>query len=298
MYKTSFEDPGNAVFDVDNEGNTWFTVQQKAGEDPQPGSLNQINYSVLVISPNGTSKRFPLNIPGGFSPSADIVQGEGQEVFVAGFVYDEDPGKRRQGPVSFFVYRFDTERMVITDSAASVCRGSLYAPGSEKKDNWIPYRVHDICRKNEGGYTAVAEQFKLTIVANELTQQWNDILCLQLMPDMSVESTLRIPKRQTNFENPSIASVLVHDTVYIVYSDAKKNLEATGDDIAEPALRSEKNGLFLLRIGPNNQYTKELLLDYAADMPEPLLILAQPLDSRTIFFPTADQRIGLLRLRE
>mgnify|MGYP006211387737 FL=1 len=162
----------------------------------------------------------------------------------------------------------------------------LYPDEIKKVQDYVPYKIRNIFERKDGGYTVVAEQYKLIVSthtsANGMTTTsyryfYCDIACIQTDEALEVTSVTRMPKYQLNASNPSIISTVKNDKTYIIYEDLTKNIEATDDKKTKRSTKSifssdSKNALFLLTIEKNGEMRKEIVYDYKESKIQPFIL--------------------------
>lgn len=65
-------------------------------------------------------------------------------------------------------------------------------------------------------------------------KKYNDIACIRLKEDFTIDTVFRIPKLQFGGDNASFLCSYLNDTLYILYSDHQNNLNVTGDNLSVP----------------------------------------------------------------
>ncbi|MBL7758045.1 MAG: hypothetical protein JNL59_11630, partial [Chitinophagaceae bacterium] len=75
------------------------------------------------------------------------------------------------------------------------------------------------------------------------------------------------------------------------------NLHSTGESVQYVANKKDKNGLFLVTIGQDFRYKKELLYGYDSGQPMPVLKTGYAIDNRRILL-CSDEQVGLLKFMD
>ncbi|MBN8688163.1 MAG: hypothetical protein J0M10_14150 [Chitinophagales bacterium] len=277
---------------VDNLGNAYFgsTTYRQAGSKLSAKSI--ATQHVTVFSASGRSVAYSFEYPGRYVPGIDIIQEKNNAVYIAGLAYDEEVKATRISTADLFLYRIDPVRLIYTDSVYITVNG-LYPEGKLKKDDRLPYTIRHIYEKTTGGLVLIAEQYQQISTQYSTSEKYHDIACIQTGKDQRSGSVVRIPKFQFDTDNPSILSAFIQDTVYLLYNDLQENLHATGESTQYVSNKKDRNGLFLVTIGKDFQYKKELLYGYDSGQPMPVLLAATPIDNRRIFL-CSDEQVGVL----
>lgn len=284
----------NEQIGVANNGMVWLSAIQiyswKNRLVEKPKTLQKI----IFIAPGNRYSEFNIQFDTKYTPGVDFVQGEGSELYVTGFAYDNDSKASRLSDCELFIYKVDSEKGMVADSAFTSFTG-LYPGMRLKEDDRLPYTVKHIYKRTDGAYTLLAEQYQLITGQYSATQKYHDIACIQLNKDFKFESVTRIPKLQSAADNPSFISTLWRDSIYLVYSDHKENLHAEADNLNYPSGKQTRNALFLVTIDKKGQVRKEVIYDYSSGMPVPQILSGFMLNSHTMIFP-AEGQIGTLRI--
>jgi hypothetical protein len=278
---------------IDNFGNAYFGSASYERTGGTFSAKSKAIHHLQRFTPEGASQWFTFNFPGRYIPGIDLVQDTHNYLYIAGFAYNEEVKASRTSEADLFVYRIDPVQPVYTDSIYIAVSG-LYPEGKLKADDRLGYSIRDLFTNSTGGFVMVAEQYQQTIGQYSNSEKYNDIVCIRLDKDRRSVSVARIPKMQFGFDNPSIVSTMIHDTVYILYNDLKENLEATGETLKLVANKKEKNGLFLVTIGPDNKVKKELLYGYASGQPMPVILSSYLINDRTLFL-CAEKQVGVVK---
>lgn len=279
--------------DLDNLGNAYFgyATYQHTGSKLSGKSL--AIHHIKLFSPRGTDTVFTFSFPGKYIPGMDVIQYNNNSTYIAGLAYDDDVKASRTSSADLFLYRIDPVRLLYTDSVYTTVHG-LYPEGKLKEDDRLPYTIRHIYEKTTGELIVVTEQYQQIINQYATKEKYNDIACIQIKTDHCFGSLVRIPKLQSDLDNPSILGTFIDDKVFLLYNDLQENLSATSEAVKYVAHKKDKNGLFLITIGEDLTYKKELLYGYDAGQPIPVLRTGYAIDSRTIFL-CSDEQVGLLK---
>lgn len=278
---------------VDNLGNAYFgsTTYQRSSSKLS-GKLHATQ-QVTVFTTNGRSVVFSVDFPGKYIPGIDIIQEHNKAVYITGFAYEEATRATRLTSADLFLYRIDPVQLVYTDSVYTTVNG-LYPEGKLKEDDRLPYTIRHIYEKTTGGLVVIAEQYQQVTSQYSTKEKYNDIACIGLNSDQSFQTMARIPKLQFDFDNPSFLSTFIQDKVFLLYNDLQENLHSTGESVQYVANKKDKNGLFLVTIGQDFKYKKELLYGYDSGQPMPVLKTGYAIDNRRILL-CSDEQVGLLK---
>lgn len=278
---------------VDNLGNAYFqNISYQRTGSKFSGKSKGI-HSIRVFSPAGASANFTISFPGKYVPGIDIIQEDKDAVYIAGLSYDEDVRASRTSSADLFLYRLDPAGLYYTDSVFTTVNG-LYPEGKLKAEDRLAYTIRHIYESQSGELVLVAEQYQQTISQYLKKEMYNDIACIRLNKDKDSGTAVRIPKLQFDFDNPSILSTFIDDKVFLLYNDLQENLSATGETVKYVANKNDKNGLFLVTIGKDNKYNKELLYGYDSGKPMPIILSSSIIHDRTILL-CSDGQVGLLK---
>lgn len=278
---------------VDNQGNTYFgsTSYQRIGSKLS-GKTHPVQ-QVTIFAPDGRSMVWRVDFPGRYIPGVDIIQEDNNTVYIAGFVYDEAIRATRITDADLFLYRLDPLKLAFRDSLYTTVKG-LYPEGKLKEDDRLTYTIRHIYEKTSGGVVVIAEQYKQITNQYGSREMYNDIACIPINAAQNVGSIVRIPKLQFDFDNPSFLSTFINDKVFLLYNDLQENLAVSGEMVKNVANKKEKNGLFLVTIGSDNQYKKELLYGYETGQPMPVLQAGYVMDKGKIFL-CSDEQVGIVQ---
>lgn len=286
-YKETLEN-----FSIDNAGNLYFQLTEYFREGSKLFGKPKTKNRVLVFLTTGNKKEFSFDNQGKYFSSIDIVQGDDNNIYFVGLAYDEATSAGRLSASEMLIAKYNPSLNKVTDSSFVTING-LFPDRRLDENDRIPYSIRNIYKKMDGGYIIVAEQYQMIIKQYSNLVKYNDIACIQLKDNFTVESVTRIPKLQFGGDNASMLCNYVHNKLYILYSDHLNNLDATQDKLQYPAGNKEKNGLFLITLEAGGSYKKELLYGYDSGKPMPIIKKSFSINEHSIFLTAADC-IGLL----
>lgn len=297
MYSGTMSSEGNSDdVGVSNEGLAWFSLTQNYREDGKRFGKIRFRQRILFYSTTGISNDLIIQLNGKYTPGLDIVQGTSNNLFLAGFAYEDGADSKNLSKGELYIYSVNAINGKLLDSVFTPFNG-LYPEGKVKLEDRLPYSIRSIYPTSTGGYIVLAEQYQFIIGQYANSQKFHDIAVIRLGKKFEFESATRIPKRQFGIDNPSFISTLVNDTLYLLYNDHIENLNAAPDEIRYPANKQEKNGLFLLTIDGNLNPTKKLLYRYDSGQPMPDILKSYKLTDRKFVLP-AEAQWGMLRVGE
>ncbi len=281
---------------VANNGTAWFSALQVYSWKKRIAEKPKTQQKIILIKPDNTEKELTIRFENKYSPSVDILEDNNNTLYFTGFAYENDAKVNRLSASEWYIYKVDAENGLVTDSAFTSFTG-LYPENKLKEEDRLPYTIKQLYKRNDGGYTILAEQYQIISGQYSTSQKYNDIACIQLQKDFRFEAAVRIPKLQYGTDNPSFISSFINDTVYIIYNDLTENLYADGDKLSYPSNKQNKNGLFLIRIDNKLTYNKQLLYDYASGEPMPQLLSSFSQNNQTVLLP-AEAQIGILTIKK
>jgi hypothetical protein len=277
---------------VTNNGLVWLNAEQIYSKQIRLLEKTKTQQKIVFISSDNKANEYIIRFDTKYTPGVDIIEGEGSDLYVTGFAYDNDSKASRLSESELFIYTVDSEKGTVTDSSFTSFSG-LYPDGRIKVDDRLPYTLKSIYKRNDGGYTLLAEQYQFISGQYSATFKYNDLACIQLSKGFKFESVARIPKVQYGTDNPSFLSTVIGDTVYLIYNDLTVNLNAVDDNLSYPSNKQSKNALFLVTINKNGKFRKEVIYDYASGKPIPQILSSFVLNSHTMYL-AADAQVGIL----
>jgi hypothetical protein len=285
----------NEQIGVANNGTVWLSALQVYSWKNRLVEKPKTQQKIIFVTPDTKEKEFTIRFDDKYTPGFDFIQSNAGEWYITGFAYDNNSKVNRLSISELFVYKVDSESGIVTDSTFTNFTG-LFPENKLNLEDRLPYTIKHLYKRNDGGYTVLAEQYQFIIGQYSNSQKYNDIACIQLSKDFSFESVVRIPKLQYGTDNPSFLSTVIGNTVYLIYNDLTENLNAEGDKLSYPSNKQNKNGLFLISIDNKGKYKKQLLYDYSSGEPMPQILLSTVLNNDTILL-TADSQIGTVIIK-
>lgn len=296
---------------VDNLGNVYVLANVFRGKKERVKGQSATYYKLIAFEKgSGAPKEFDFDFLDQDISSIDIIPSKNNTLICTGFVSDVEAKflSKRVSNVSdeMFSTVIDCNNLDIV-SKFKVQVPGLYPQKVRKSQDFVPYKVRDIFPKEDGGYIAVAEQYKLVIITTTTPNggtttrykyYYCDIACMSVDKAGNLESITKVPKYQMNAENPSIMSTYVNGNTYIVYEDLTKNVDAYEDKDQKRSTKQlfssgGKNSLFLLTIGPDGTPKKEIIYDYKDSKLRPRILTSKLINPSTIVL-NADDQIGKL----
>jgi hypothetical protein len=281
---------------VTNEGTVWLSALQVYSLKNRLVEKPKTQQKIIFVTPDTKEKEFTIRFDSKYTPGFDFIQNNAGELYITGFAYDNNSKATRLSNSELFMYKVDSEQGTVTDSSFINFTG-LYPENKLNLEDRLPYTIKHLYKRNDGGYTVLAEQYQFIMGQYSNSQKYNDIACIQLSKDFTFESVLRIPKLQYGTDNPSFLSTVIGDTVYLIYNDLTENLNADGDKLSYPSNKQNKNGLFLISIDKKVKYKKQLLYDYSSGDPIPQILSSFVLNKHSILL-SADGQIGTVTIKK
>jgi hypothetical protein len=280
---------------VDNNGILCFDAEWPYREDGKKFGRAKVGHRAHLSLGDSIRREHLLVYDDKYLPGIDFVSGSEKELFLAGFRYADNSKTSRMAANELFLFQVNPATGNITDSAFVDIEG-LYPDRRLKIEERVPYTIRAIYRRNGAGWAVVIEQYQLTVGQYGGSAKFNDLAVVYLKPDFSVESMFRIPKRQTNVDNPSIISTFINDRLYILYNDLKENLDAAEEQIRLPGNNDAKNALFLVVVDPAGQMKKSIIAEYDQGKPVSRILDIVLINDRYFVLPAKD-RAGILTLQ-
>lgn len=293
---------------VDNLGNVYVMARIIKEKNERVKNLSEYYYKLIVFTKDKTVKEFDFDYPDNNISYVDMIPGKNNTFFCTGFLNNLKGGKKTMLSDEMFFATLDCNKLTLSESKMLKVDG-LYPEKVKKSEDYVPYKIRAIYEKKDGGYSVVAEQYKLVIITSysngvyreSYIYYYCDVACVQTDSKANVLSITRIPKYQKNAGNPSIISTFKNDKTYIVYEDLTKNLAATDDKTTKRSTKSlfssdSKNALFLLTVAGDGEVSKEILYDYKESKIKPRIIGSRQTSPGKILL-NADDQLGLLEIK-
>ncbi|MFP9097660.1 hypothetical protein ACLI09_01290 [Flavobacterium sp. RHBU_24] len=293
---------------VDNLGNVYVMARIIKEKDEKGKNLSDYYYKLIVFGKDKTVKEFDFDYKDNNISYVDMIPGKNNTFFCTGFLTNLKGGKKRLISDEMFFATFDCNKLTLSESKMLKVDG-LYPDEIKKNEDYVPYKIRAIYEKKDGGYSVVAEQYKLIVVTSysngvyreSYIYYYCDIACVQTDNKANVLSITRIPKYQKNAGNPSIISTFKDDKTYVVYEDLTKNLSAQDDKSTKRSTKTmfssdSKNSLFLLTVGGDGTVNKEILYDYRDSKIKPRILGSRQTAPGKILL-NADDQLGLIEIK-
>lgn len=292
---------------VDNIGNVYVLAKIVKEKSERVKGHSEYYFKLIVFDKKKEVKEFDFDYPENDISYMDMIAGKNNTFFCTGFLTNLKGGKKKLISDEMFFAALDCNTLKLGESKMIKVDG-LYPDEIKKNQDFVPYKIREIYQKKDGGFSIVAEQYKLEV--HTTTSQYGtqtyyvyfycDIACIQLDNKIAVKSVTRIPKYQKNAGNPSIISTFKNDKTYIVYEDLTSNLEAENDAKTKRSTKSifssdSKNSLFMLTINSNGEPKKEIIYNYKESEIKPSILKSIEINPGELIL-NAKNQIGLLKI--
>jgi hypothetical protein len=293
---------------VDNIGNVYILAKVIKEKSEKVKGESEYYYKLIVFAKDKTIKEFDFDYAGNDISYIDIISGKNNTFFCTGFLTNLKGGKKKLLSDEMFFATLDCNTLKLSESKMLKVPG-LYPDEIKKSEDYVPYKIRAIYEKSNGGYSIVAEQYKLVIIRSTTPNggyretyiyYYCDIACIQTDKNTNIESITRTPKYQKNAGNPSVISTFKNDKTYIVYEDLTTNLAAENDKKTKRSTKTiftsdSKNSLFLLTVDAEGKPTKEIIYDYKESKIKPRIMSSREINNGEILL-NADDQIGVLKI--
>lgn len=293
---------------VDNLGNVYVLAKIDKEKKEKEKGFSNYYYKLVVFAKDKTVKEFDFDYPDNDISYIDMIPGKDNTFFCTGFLTNLKGGKKRLISDEMFFTKLDCNTLQLGESKMLKVDG-LYPEEIKRSEDYVPYKIRKIYQKSNGGYSIVAEQYKLIVTTHHgangmtytsYTYYYCDIACIQTNSNAIVETVTRMPKYQKNAGNPSIVSTFKNDKTYVIYEDLTKNLEAQDDKKTKRSTKSlfssdSKNALFLMTVTPDGKFSKEIMYDYKESKIKPRIMTSREINQGEILL-NADDQLGLLKI--
>ncbi len=292
---------------VDNLGNVYVLAKITKERSEREKNHSEYFYKMVVFGKNKTVKEFDFDYQDNDISYIDMIAHKNNTFFCTGFLTNIKGGKKKLLSDEMFFASFDCNTLKLGESKMLKVDG-LYPEEVKKSEDFVPYKIRKIYPKKDGGFSIVAEQYKLVTHTNCSQYGCNttydyyycDIACIQTDSKMAIKSVTRVPKYQRNAGNPSITSTFKNDVTYVIYEDLTSNLGAESDKKTKKSSKSvfssdSKNSLLILKINPNGEFKKEEIFGYKQSKIRPKMIYSIEINPGEILLNANDQ-IGLLKI--
>jgi hypothetical protein len=292
---------------VDNIGNVYVLARIIKEKSEKEKYHSEYYYKLIVFAKNKLVKEFDFDYAENDISYIDIIAGKNNTFFCAGFLTNLKGGKKKLLSDEMFYAALDCNTLQLGESKMLKVEG-LYPEEVKKNEDFVPYKIRKIYQKSDGGFSIVAEQYKLVVTTH--TSQYGtsytynyyycDIACIQVDNKIEVTSITRIPKYQKNAGNPSVITTFKEDKTYVIYEDLTSNLQAETDKKTKRSSKSflssdSKNSMFLLTIDSKGEPSKEIIYGYKESDIKPRILSSREIGRGEILLNAHDQ-IGLLKI--
>jgi hypothetical protein len=292
---------------VDNIGNVYVLARIIKEKNEREKFHSEYYYKLVVFAKNKSIKEFDFDYAENDISYIDMIAGKNNTFFCTGFLTNLKGGKKKLLSDEMFYAALDCNTLKLSESKMIKVEG-LYPEEVKKKEDFVPYKIRKIYQKKDGGFSIVAEQYKLVVVHHysqygssySYLYYYCDIACIQTDDKIAVTSITRVPKYQKNAGNPSLITTFKNDKTYIVYEDLTSNLTAETDKKTKRSTKTifssdSKNALFLLTIDSEGKPNKEIIYDYKESEIKPKILISKEISPGEILL-NADDQIGLLKI--
>lgn len=293
---------------VDNIGNVYVLARIIKEKNEKEKNHSEYYYKLVVFAKNKSVKEFDFDYAENDISYIDMIAGKNDTFFCTGFLTNLKGGKKKLLSDEMFFAALDCKTLKLGESKMIKVEG-LYPDEVKKSEDFVPYKIRKIYQKKDGGFSIVAEQYKLVVVRHysqyggsttSYIYYYCDIACIQTDNKTGVTSITRLPKYQKNAGNPSLITTFKNDKTYIVYEDLTSNLEAETDKKTKKSSKSflssdSKNSLFLLTIDAGGKPKKEIIYGYKESEIKPRILSSREIAPGEILLNANDQ-IGLLKI--
>lgn len=292
---------------VDNFGNVYVLAKIEKERDEREKKHSDYYYKMVVLGTNKAVKEFDFDYTENNISYIDMIAGKNNTFFCTGFLTNLKGGKKTLISDEMFFAVLDCKTLKLGESKMLKVDG-LYPEEIKKSEDYVPYKIRSIYQKKDGGFSIVAEQYKLVVHTNcnqygcttSYVYYYCDIACVQTDSKMAVQTVTRVPKYQKNAGNPSVLSTFKNDKTYVIYEDLTANLDAESDRKTKRSSKSifssdSKNSLFMLTINPTGEFKKEEIYNYKESKIRPRILSSKEISNGEIML-NADDQIGLLKI--
>ena len=282
---------------VDNEGKAYVLCENYEGKVTRNmiPREDKIKYFTLMMEPNVKELRiYPLELDENIVESLQFTVGNNNDLHAAGFFRKKN--KRQYDGV--FLFRVDGDSKKLTRKLLPIS-DEMYDQaylGKGDEPNFNPqragfsgYLLDDLKLRKDGGLILLAEQKPETDRQNPFFA-FNDILCLKIAPNRTLDWLLRVPKRQKRlFQNENLFSYAYfekNENCYLLFNDIIGNLERRQENRKLSLYQAEQSEGILIGIKPDGTW-KEERISKLANTGKSMLIyppLSWPLDNRLMIY--------------
>lgn len=269
---------------LDNKGNIYLSgrLYMERVKEKRKGMANY-SYSILAYRDLGeTSKEYPVSLKGEFITDLGFNITTDDKLAVAGF-YSEQGTYSIKGICFTLIDAASGTVMRQGNKAFDASFLSDFSKQQVDKQDMELYRysLDDIIIRSDGGVLLLAEQFYVREQTNTTRYpdgryyttttyyyNYNDIIAVNVNPDMTMEWATKIPKRQVTTDDggyySSYASAIAGDRIYLLFNDHPDNLAATNSATIAKYSGVKNSVATLVTITADGKWKKSLLFSNKA----------------------------------
>jgi hypothetical protein len=265
---------------LDNNGNIYIRgrIYTEIVKEKKKGAPNY-SYKILAYRDEGKSfKEYSVNLKDKFITDLGFNITDDDKLAVAGFYSDR--GTTTIKGVCFVLIDAATEDVVkegTKEFDASFMSLFNRKDVSKKKDDaeLYEYDLDNIIIRSDGGALLLAEQFYIvertytTGTGSSLSTRtvyyynYNDIIAVNINPNMSIDWATRIPKRQTTVNDggyySSYAYAIKDDKIYLLFNDDPDNIAVNDPRSIAQYTSPKRSAATLVTMGSDGKWKKRLL---------------------------------------
>lgn len=265
---------------LDDNGNIYIRgrIYTETVKEKKKGAPNY-SYKILAYRDEGNSfKEYDVNLKDKFITDLGFNITDDDQLAVAGFYSDR--GTTTIKGVCFMLIDAATEDVVKqgTKEFDASFMGMFNKKDVSKKNTdpelW-EYDLDNIVIRSDGGALLLAEQFYIhvstttTRTGNSVSTRtvyyyhYNDIIAVNINPNMTIAWATRIPKRQTTANDggyfSSYAYAIKDDKIYLLFNDNPDNLHISNPSSVAKYTSPKKSAATLVTIGSDGKWKKSLV---------------------------------------
>lgn len=131
---------------VDNKGNAYFpTIESKREGNRLTGKVKTKGKLTSFLT-SSEKKEFEFSYSGSYFTGINVIQGEGNYVYISGIIFGEDTRATRLTDGRMFVTLFNYDKLQTTDSTF-VTIPDLFPAKRLSEDDRIPYTIRHVYKK-------------------------------------------------------------------------------------------------------------------------------------------------------
>jgi len=265
---------------LDNKGNIYMRarIYNEVVKEKKKGEPNYY-YKILSYRNNGSDyKEYSVNLKDKFITDLGCKVTDDDKLAIAGFYSDK--GTTSIKGVCFMLVDAESQEIIkqgSKDFDASFLELFRRKDINKKKDDpeIYEYDLDNIVVRSDGGALLLAEQYYVYVVTTTSRQgtlvttrtdyyyHYNDIIAININPDMSIQWATKIPKRQTTVNDggyySSYSYAVKEDKIYLVFNDDPDNLNQTDPRSIADYTSPKKSVSTLVTINSDGKWKKDLL---------------------------------------